>query len=141
MADTPPADADANAPKGSGLFGSVMKGIIGLSLGLLGFVASLIWDGYKEIAQDQTVIQDRIRMLEEDKVKWATLAAMEQQILDIRIQIEVMRQVWAYEYGRSIPTGFPKKQGKPVLTPPEELFRDVEKYKAMRQQRMPQQFK
>ncbi len=137
MPDTPPPDA----PKGSGLFGSVMKGVIGLSLGLLGFVASLIWDGYKEIAQDQTVIEDRIRMLEEDKVKWATLAAMEQQILDLRIQIEVMRQVWAYEYGRSVPTGFPKKQGKPILTPPEELFRDVEKYRAMQQQKMPQQFR
>ena len=53
MPDTPPPDA----PKGSGLFGSVMKGVIGLSLGLLGFVASLIWDGYKEIAQDQTDVK------------------------------------------------------------------------------------
>ncbi len=128
---------DSAGPK-SNLLGPLMKGVIGLSLGLLGFVASLIWKGYERIEEGQASIEERLSTIEQDNAKWATLASMEERLMELRTRVEVMRQVWSYEYEREIPTGFEKKPGAPVLTPPEELFRDVEKYRNMQQQRIPQ---
>ena len=120
--------------------GYVMKAAGLLVVSSVGFVASLIWKEYEKIGASQTAIERRLGLLEEDKAKWATLAAMEQKLVDLRIRMEVMRQVWSYEYGREIPTGFPKRSGEPRLVPPEELFRDIENYRNMMQQKIPPEY-
>ncbi len=117
----------------------VFKAVGILLVSLAGFVASLIWKGYEKIEASQESISTRLEAIELDTNKWKTLLKHEDQIFDLRVRLEVMRQVWSYEYGRQVPTGFPSKPGKPVLVPPAELFRDIENYRNIQRQmeRMP----
>lgn len=110
--------------------------------GAMGLVAMLTWLGgyvakeYERYKEVQSALDRRLADLEQDKAKWATLASLEQQQMELKIQLEVMRQVWSYEYGRNVPTGFPVRQGQPELKPPAELFRDIDRYKAIQEQKM-----
>lgn len=108
-----------------------------LFLSFLSLVGGFVWKEYQSFRGEWNALNKRLESLEDDKAKWATLAEMEKKILEQKIQIEVMRQVWSYEYGRQIPEGFGSKSGQPVLVPPEDLFRDIEKYRAYQQQRIP----
>lgn len=104
--------------------------------GLVTWLGGYISKEYEKIKDTNAAMEKRIEELEQDKAKWATLAALEERQLEMRIQLEVMRQTWSYEYGRKVPTGFPDKPGEPSLKPPDELFRDVDRYRSMQQQKM-----
>ena len=108
----------------------------GALIAILTWLGSYIAKEYDHIKQTNSAMEKRIEELEQDKAKWATLASLEEKQLELRIQLEVMRQVWSYEYGRKVPTGFPEKVGEPTLKPPAELFQDIDKYRAMQQQKV-----
>jgi hypothetical protein len=108
-----------------------------LFLSFLSMIGGFLWKELDAFRGEWGALNRRLESLEDDKAKWATLADMERKILELRVQTEVMRQVWSYEYGRSVPSGFSPKQGHPVLTPPEDLFRDIEKYRAYQQNKIP----
>jgi len=108
-----------------------------LFLSFLSMIGGFLWKELEAFRGEWSALNKRLESLEDDKAKWATLADMERKILELRVQTEVMRQVWSYEYGREVPDGFSPKPGHPVLTPPSELFRDIEKYRAYQQQKIP----
>lgn len=110
--------------------------------GAMGLVALVTWLGgyaskqYDRWIETQAVLEKRLAELEQDRAKWITLSDLEEKQIDLRIQVEILRQVFGYEYGRNIPTGFPQRPGQADLKPPAELFRDLDKYKAMQQQKV-----
>jgi hypothetical protein len=129
-------DRSEGSTKGSAVGGTVKYLLSAVTVGLLSFFGSLIWRSFEKIEESQASIGRRLDSLEQDKSKWATLAELDREVTQLRIQVEVMRQVWSYEYNRNVPTGFPRP-GNPVLMPPEELFRDVDIYKNLLQQKYP----
>lgn len=141
MADTktkkPEDEVEEAVEKAGKLWPLLWKAAAGLLVALLTWIGSYISKEYDKIKESNAAMEKRIEELEQDKAKWATLAALEEKQLEMRIQLEVLRQTWSYEYGRKVPTGFPERPGEPALKAPEELFRDVERYKAMQQQRTP----
>lgn len=130
-------DIEAVVEKSGSLWPLVWKASVGLLVGAVTWAGSSVMREYDRIRDSNAAMEKRIEELEQDKAKWATLAALEQKQLEMRIQLEVMRQVWEFQYQREVPTGFPKRIGEPVLRPPDELFRDIDRYKAMQQQKMP----
>jgi len=129
-------DADTGKrekPSTSGVMKTIMA-MVGASL--LGFFGKFVWGHFEEVQKNQETIIKRLDQLEEDKTKWATMAEIDRRTRDLQIQVEILRQVWSYEYGRQVPTGFPKT-GEPKLIPPEELFKDVDEYRKMQQQKLP----
>jgi hypothetical protein len=129
-------DRSDGSAKGSGVGGAVKYILSAVSVGLVSFFGSMIWRSFEKIEESQASIGRRLDSLEQDKSKWATLAELDREMTQLRIQVEVMRQVWSYEYNRNVPTGFPRP-GNPVLTPPEDLFRDVDTYQKLLQQKYP----
>lgn len=121
---------------GRGVSSLIQKGIIALLIASFTWVGSYISNEYQRVKTEWETIGKRLADLEQDKAKWNTLAELQEQQLQMRIQMEVMRQTWSYEYGRNIPTGFPSKAGEPVLKPPAELFRDVERFRSMQEQKV-----
>jgi len=115
----------------------IWKGGAGLLVALITWIGSYVLKEYNTLVDSHSTMEKRLEELEQDKAKWATLAALEDKQIEMRIQLEVMRQVWSYEYGRKVPSGFPERPGEPALRPPEDLFRDVDRYRAMQQQKMP----
>jgi len=120
-------------PSMSGVMKTIMA-MVGASL--LGFFGKFVWGHFEEVQKNQEALIDRIKSLEDDKSKWATMAEIDRRSREQQVQLEVMRQVWSYEYGRQVPTGFPKT-GEPKLIPPEELFKDIDRYRDMQQQKYP----
>lgn len=121
---------------GKGISSLIQKGIIALLIASFTWVGSYISNEYQKVKSDWENIGKRLADLEQDKAKWNTLAELQEQQLQMRIQMEVMRQTWSYEYGRNVPTGFPSRPGEPVLKPPSELFRDVERFRSMQEQKV-----
>lgn len=113
------------------------KAVALLAVGIVSWATTHFSSQFSDLSDIQGTHHARLSQLESDNAKWATMARMEKDIMELRIQVEIMRQVWSYEYGRSVPTGFPSRPGKPDLVPPEELLRDLEAYKMMRQQQAP----
>lgn len=134
MSKEPAEDGDEKEPKS---FWPILWKLSATALfGLVTWLGGYISKEYEKIKDTNALMEKRIEELEQDKAKWATLAALEERQLEMRIQLEVMRQTWSYEYGRKIPTGFPDKAGEPTLKPPAELFRDVDRYRSMQQQKV-----
>jgi hypothetical protein len=82
----------------------------------------------------------RLERLENDMSHWGTLAELKNKQLEIQIQLEVMRRVWEYEYGRKIPDGTSKAppdspKPAPVLPPPLPI--DPSQFRAEQQQKYP----
>lgn len=121
---------------GKGISSLIQKGIIALLIASFTWIGSYVSNEYQKVKADWESMGKRLADLEQDKAKWATLAELQEQQLQMRIQLEVMRQTWSYEYGRNIPTGFPSKAGEPALKPPAELFRDVDRYRSMQEQKV-----
>lgn len=119
-----------------GIMPIVLKYSSALLIALLTWLGSYISKEYDKIKVSNAAMEKRLEELEQDKAKWATLADLQEQQLQMRIQLEVMRQVWSYEYGRAVPAGFPLRQGQPELKPPAELFRDVDRYRNMQEQKV-----
>jgi hypothetical protein len=141
MGETDKKDLEEQVEKvikkgGKGIGSLVQKGIVALLIAVLTWIGSYISSEYQKIRTDWETMTKRVAELEQDKAKWATLADLQEQQLQMRIQLEVMRQTWSYEYGRAVPTGFPSRPGQPELRPPAELFRDVDRYRNMQEQKV-----
>jgi len=123
--------------KGKGGWGDlVQKGIAAALVAFLTWLGSCISKEYEVLKADHEAIGKRLATLEQDQAKWATLADLQDQQIQMKSQLEILRQVWSYEYGRRVPTGFPSKDGEPDLKPPTDLLRDIERYKSMQEQRV-----
>ena len=123
--------------KGKGGWGDlVQKGIAAALVAFLTWLGSCISKEYEALKVDHEAIAKRLATLEQDQAKWATLADLQDQQLQMKAQLEILRQVWSYEYGRKVPTGFPSKEGEPEIKPPPALLRDIERYKNMQEQRV-----
>lgn len=131
----PEDEIEEAVEKGGRVWPFLWKAGAALLVALVTWIGSLISKEYGRMTDAVAVMEKRLGELEQDKTKWATLASLEERQLEMRIQLEVLRQVWSYEYGRRVPTGFPEKPGDPVLKPPPELFQDVDRYRAMQRQR------
>lgn len=158
-----PEKEENTQPTKGGIWSQVGKGVAILAAAVITWAVTLFWDEFQEVkgaheavrtelnakyekakkdhAETEELLKDRIKNLESDNAKWATMAKMQEDIVRLKTQQEVMRQVWSYEYGREVPTGFPKRQGEPKLVPPEELFRNVDQYRMIQQKRYPNQKK
>lgn len=54
--------------------------------------------------EETTRLLERVGQLEKDDAKWGTLAELKNENVELRVQVEIMRRVWEYEYGRQIPS-------------------------------------
>ena len=124
--------------KGKGGWGDlVQKGIAAALVALITWLGRCVSKESEALKADHEAIGKRLTALEQDQAKWATLADLQDQQLQMKIQLEICRQVWSYEYGRRVPTGFPSKEGEPEIKPPADLLRDIERFKNMQEQRVP----
>jgi len=122
---------------GKGGWGALLqKGIAAALVAFLTWLGSCISKEYDTLKAEHAAIEKRLATLEQDQAKWATLADLQDQQLQMKIQLEILRQVFSYEYSRKVPSEFPSKPGEPDLKPPGDLFRDVERYKSMQEQRV-----
>jgi len=108
-----------------------------------GLVAFLTWMGsciskeYDAMREAHAAFGKRLAALEGDQAKWATLAELQDQQVQMKIQLEILRQIFSYEYSRKVPSEFTSKPGEPDLKPPGDFFlRDVERYKNMQEQKV-----
>lgn len=141
MAETEKKDLEASVEKvikkgGKGIGSLVQKAIATLIVAGITWLGTYISKQYDKVKTDHESISKRLDILEQDQAKWATLADLQEQQIQMKIQLEILRQVFTYEYNRKVPTGFPERPGEPDLKPPAELFRDVERYKSMQEQRV-----
>jgi hypothetical protein len=114
----------------------IQKGIAAALVAFLTWLGSCVSKEYETLKSDHEAIAKRLATLEQDQAKWATLADLQDQQHQMKTQLEILRQVWSYEYGRKVPTGFPSKEGEPDLKPSADLLRDIERYKNMQEQRV-----
>ncbi|SRR5579871_4355269 len=95
---------------------SVLKLLAGF--GSTAFTAVLAW-----LCVTLIGTQTRLDKLENDMSSWGTLVELKNKQVQLEIQLETMRRVWEYEYGRHIPdgkpkVGDPKVEAPPLLPPP-----------------------
>jgi hypothetical protein len=133
----PAADIEEAVEKGGKVSPLLWKICVGLLVALLSWMGGYVSKAYDKFQESNAAMEKRLQDLEQDKAKWATLASLEQKQMEMQIQLEIMRQVWSWEYNRKVPTSFPERSGEPVLKAPAELFRDVDRYKMIQQQKMP----
>ena len=139
---------------------TVVKGVLVVAGMLVTGLATLVWRDYEatklkhdvetaaireKMEKDNSAIHHKLAELsslltevKNERDKWMQIARNEKDVLDLRQRVEVMRQVWSYEYGREVPTGFPSKIGKPLLKAPERLIQDIDRYRNMKQQAVQQ---
>lgn len=114
----------------------IQKAVAAALVAWLTWLGSCISKEYEALKADHAAIEKRLGALEQDQAKWATMAQLQDEQVQMKVQLEILRQVWSYEYGRHVPTGFPSKAGEPDLKLPADLQRDIERYKNMQEQRV-----
>ncbi len=63
-------------------------------------------------------LMSRLDKIENDMSSWGTLVELKNKQVQLEIQLETMRRVWEYEYGRHIPDGKPKPGDPKIDLPP-----------------------
>lgn len=122
---------------------SIAKGVMALfAMGLISFFCSQIWNMVDGAHDELIEMNDRVKELEADKSKWATLAELHNRMLQMEAQQQVMERVWEYEYDREIPD--PTTRIGPRIGPrlgplpadgPELVPIDPEEYKRLQEQK------
>lgn len=133
------SDDEKKAPASAS---AVLKAALALvAMSLLTFFASHLWSVAERLEAAHQETRERLQDLESDKAKWATLADLHNKQTETEVQLEVMRQVWTYEYDREVPQ--PKRRIGPKLPDaPEPVVEDQkpldpEQYRKMREHQYP----
>ena len=87
-----------------------------LAVGLVTFI-QYVFGAITTIEKQHVLMMERMRDIEDDRTKWATLAEHEKAFEALSTDAEVMRQVWEYHTGRQVPRPFPTRAGNPQLDP------------------------
>lgn len=107
---------------GATISGNLLKLFAVIGIALVVWLAQTIWTSLANIEESQAEFRNQLEKLESDEAKWAAMADMRNDVLRLQADLEIMRRVWEYEYGREVPAA------RPVEKAPEIKKEDIEEF-------------
>lgn len=135
--------ADAEKPEKRAAFS--LKNMAAMAtMGLLGFIGKHAWSALVEVQTSNVELRERIKELESDRAKWATLSDLHNKEIQLEADLQVTQRIFEYHFGKKIPPPWPHAESgappdpappKPVPPPPRPV--DPDQFREMQQQKYP----